>query len=157
MKKILSVVGTLAVLGAISTSVFAVEFEREIKARQSVMQIYAFNLGILGAMAKGEKEYEAGLAQTAANNLNAAILMNNGAMWPMGSDMSAPGLAGKTRAKANIWTSFPKVVETHKSLAVASAAMADVAGTGLTAIRSNIGAVGKGCQSCHEAFRAPKK
>ncbi len=157
MKKVLSVVGIVAALVALSPNVFAAEFENEIKARQSVMRIFAFNIGILGAIAKGEKEYDAALAQTSANNLNAAVMMNNGAMWPMGSDMSSPGLAGKTNAKANIWTNYPKVAETHNSLAVATAAMAGVAGNGLDAIRANIGAVGKGCQACHETFRASKK
>lgn len=157
MKKIISVIGIVAALAALSPSVFAGEFESEIKARQSVMRIFAFNIGILGAMAKGEKEYDAALAQTSANNLNAAVMMNNGAMWPMGSDMSSPGLADKTKAKATIWTNYPKVAEKHTSLAVATAAMVGVAGNGLDAIRSNIGAVGKGCQACHEAFRAPKK
>jgi len=45
-----------------STDVAAGEFDKQIKARQSVMQIYSFNLGQLGAMAKGEIKYDAKLA-----------------------------------------------------------------------------------------------
>ena len=45
--------------------------EGAIKARKSVMQLYAHSLGILGAMAKGEAEYDAAQAAAAANNLKA--------------------------------------------------------------------------------------
>lgn len=132
-------------------------FKKEIKARQSFMQIYSYNLGLLGAMAKGESEYDAKVASGAANNLLAAAQMDNSTMWPQGSDADADGLQGKTRAKAKIWASFPEVGEKHKALTDALTGMAAEAGNGLDAVKANIGAVGKGCKGCHEEFRVPKE
>lgn len=132
------------------------KFEDEIEARQSFMRVYAFNLGILGSMAKGETPYDAQQATDAAQNLLANAKMKNGAMWPAGSDADAPGLGGVSRAKAVIWSSFPEVGEKHQALTDALTEMVSVAGNGLDAVRSNMGAVGDGCKGCHKAFRVPK-
>lgn len=159
MKKFLLVSFATAALGATTLVTLAQEevpFQNEIDARQSFMHVYRFNLGILGAMAKGEMPYDAEQASAAANNLLAASKMSNGAMWPAGSDMSADGLEGVTWAKPEIWTSFPEVGEKHRALSEALEAMAAVAGDGLAAVRSNMGAVGDGCKGCHEPFRASK-
>ena len=84
MRKALATAGIVLALGLAAQGGFAADepFAKEIKARKAVMQIQAFNLGILGAMAKGEMPYDAKLAQDAADNLNAAVNMKNGAMWP---------------------------------------------------------------------------
>lgn len=132
-------------------------FKAEIKARQSFMQVYAFNLGLLGAMAKGEAEYNAELATAAADNLLAAAKMNNSAMWPAGSDSGVAELAQKTRAKPENWTTWPKSSEKHQALTEALTEMAAQAGNGLDAVRANMKAVGDGCKGCHEDFRVPKK
>ena len=131
-------------------------FKKQIKARQAFMQIYAYNLGLLGAMAKGEAEYDAEVASGAAKNLLSLVQMNNSTMWPQGSGADGDGLAGKTRAKGEIWGNFPEVGEKHKALADALGKMAGEAGNGLDAVKANMGAVGKGCKGCHESFRVPK-
>lgn len=130
-------------------------FEREINARQSFMRVYAFNLGLLGSMAKGETPYDAQRAKDAAENLLANAKMKNSAMWPAGSDADAPGLGGITRARAVIWSSFPEVGERHQALTDALTELVSVADTGLEAVRSNMGAVGEACRGCHEPFRVP--
>lgn len=131
-------------------------FKKEIKARQSFMQIYAYNLGLLGAMAKGQSDYNAQIASGAANNLLAAAQMDNSTMWPKGSDAGVEGLDGKTRAKVDIWTTYPKIGEKGKALMDALTVMAADAGNGLDAVKANMGKVGKGCKGCHEDFRVPK-
>ena len=40
------------------------------------MQLYAFNISHLGAMAKGEVDYDAAAASAAANNLAALAALN---------------------------------------------------------------------------------
>ena len=159
MKKLLSVTLATVALGATTFVTFAQEeapFQNQIEARQSFMHVYRFNLGILGAMAKAEMPYDAVQASAAANNLLAASKMSNGAMWPAGSDMSAEGLEGVTWAKPEIWSTYPKIGEKGQALTEALEAMAAVAGDGLGALRSNMGAVGDGCKGCHEPFRASK-
>ena len=156
MKKTLLLTLSLLVASSSASSVIAGDYDREIKARQSVMQLYAYNLGGLGAMAKGQKDYDAGLAQALADNLLTLATMNNGSMWPQGSDMDSAGNEGLTKAKADNWTNYPEASGKHKDLVAAATQMAAEAGNGLDAIRANIGAVGKSCGSCHEGFRAPK-
>jgi len=131
-------------------------FKKQIQARQSFMKVYSFNLGLLGAMAKGEADYDAKLASAAANNLLAAAKMDNSAMWPAGSDADAEGLKDKTRAKPENWTTWPEASEKHQALTDALTAMAAEAGNGLEAVQVNMGAVGDGCKGCHESFRVPK-
>ena len=154
-----SVVAAVVALFLISSGqVFADDFpfKKQIEARKAFMQIYAYNLGLLGAMAKGEAEYNAEVASGAAGNLLSLVQMDNGTMWPQGSGADGDGLTGKTRAKGEIWANFPEVGEKHKALAEAVSKMAGEAGNGLDAVRANMGAVGKGCKGCHESFRAPK-
>ncbi|MEP3428833.1 MAG: cytochrome c, partial [Roseibium sp.] len=42
------------------------KFDNAIKVRKALMSLYAWNLGQLGAMAKGEVDYDAEAAKTAA-------------------------------------------------------------------------------------------
>lgn len=127
-----------------------------IKGRQAMFQTYSFNMGILGAMAKGKIEYNADLAAESAANLNAAVNFGQSAMWPEGSDNETPGNA-KTRALPAIWSNFPDVLEKSKALQQASETLVGEAGNGLDALQSAIGAVGDSCKGCHDDYRAKKK
>jgi len=154
MKTLLTLAALVMAISGVSSTASAGDFDKKIKARQAVMQIYSFNLGILGAMAKGAMPYDAKLASNSANNLLAAASMKNGAMWPQGSDMTAN--PGKTWAKVEAWTTYPKVAEKSKALVDGATKMAANAGNGLDAVRANIGDVGSDCKGCHEPFRQPK-
>lgn len=153
--KTIKIIATATVLAAsIANAALAGDFDRQIKARQALMQVYAFNLGILGSMVKGQTEYNADLANASAANLLAAAKMNNGAMWPQGSDMAAnPGI---TWAKAETWTTFPAVSEKGKAMVDALEKMVAQADGGLEGLKATIGGVGGGCKGCHDDFRAPK-
>jgi cytochrome c556 len=128
-------------------------FKSQIEGRQAFMQLYRFNISILGGMARGDVEYDAAAASAAANNLLVASKMDNGAMWPMGSHTEAPGLADVTAAKETAWSSYPNIAEKGKDLTEALTTMAAVAGDGLEPLRSNMGAVGNGCKGCHKNYR----
>ncbi len=154
MKK--TIVNTLgiALLSFASLGIAAEPYEAEIKARQAFMQVLKFNLGIVGDMAKGKRDYDAKLAESVAKNVHAASLMDNGAMWPKGSDNTNADLTIKTAALPKIWSNFPEVVEKHKAWIEASTALAANAGKGLDALREYVVPVAKSCQSCHKSFRA---
>ena len=152
---------TLLIVAALFTSASSMAdedyaFKKEINGRQAVMQIYSYNLGLLGDMAKGKSAYDDKIASAAANNLLAAVSMDNSTMWPAGSGEDADGLKGKTRAKPEIWSTYPKVGEKGKDLKDAVVKMAADAGNGLDAVKANMKAVGDGCKGCHEDFRAEK-
>ena len=131
-------------------------FAKQINARQSSMTLYGYNLGLLGAMAKGDTPYDAKLAADATHNLLSLVNMRNPTMWPAGSDADAPGLAGKTAAKSEIWSNFSEVGEKHEALSKAITEMSLVAGNDVGGIRATIGGVGKACKACHEQFRVPE-
>lgn len=125
-----------------------------VKARKAHMQLYAFNLGVLGGMAKGEIEYNAETAQGAANNLAALSSLNQARYWPQGTSMDELGEA--TEALPAIWQEGSKAGEIGGQLAEAAVALAAVAGDGREALGGAMGAVGKACGTCHEGYRKPK-
>lgn len=128
--------------------------EDAIKARKAYMQVVRFNMAPLGAMAKGEAEYDAEQAAIFAGNLNAAAMMKNGAMWPQGSDNAAhPDM---TRALPDIWTKWPDIAEKNKAFAAAAAELAAKAGDGKDAMIAAYKEVGKTCGGCHKPYRASK-
>ena len=128
--------------------------EKAIKARKAQMQLYSWNLGALGAMAKGNVEYNAEAASKAAANLLALANLDSGSMWIPGTDSTA--MPGKTRAKKEAWDTYPKVAEKGKEFNDAAAELAKVAGNGLEALQAGVGAVGKTCGGCHKPFREEK-
>lgn len=157
MKHPMKFIAGAACIAMLSTTAFANgKFDNAIKAREATMTLYSFNLGMLGAMLKGDVEYDAKLAQALANNLKAAAEMDQSALWPQGSSSTDAEYVGKTRALVKAWETYPEVANKHKALVQAAADMASAAGTGVDGIKANIGAVGGACQGCHEAFRAPK-
>jgi cytochrome c556 len=147
----------LLAAGAISTAALADgHLENAAKARQSFMQVVAFNLGPLGAMAKGEMDYDAEAASAFAKNLALLSTMNTGAMWPQGSDNEALG-KNKTNALPAAWAADSKVMEKYGDFAKATTDLAATAGNGLDALRPAVGAVGKSCGGCHDLYRAEMK
>lgn len=128
--------------------------EQAIKARKSLMTLYSINLGQLAAMARGQQDYDAAKAKTAAENIKTLASMNNGVVWPQGSDSTA--FPGKSRAKIEAWTTYPASAELQKALIESAAKLAAVAGNGLDSVSSNLGGIGGACKACHEKYREPK-
>lgn len=147
----MSVVATLTFAGAHSTS----SEEQAVKARQSKMTLLAFNIGILGAMAKGDQEYDADAAGLAAANLAALSSVWMPTAWAEGTDNES---VKGTRALPKLWQDTPEEVGAKaRALSDAAQSLAKVAGTDLDSLRSAIGPVGQACGSCHKAYRAEKE
>ena len=157
MKTVIVTVVSIALFTA--SSVFAEDdgpHDKAIKARQALMQLYSFNLGILGGMAKGEIDYDADAATAAADNLLSAVSMNQSAMWPAGSH-SEDAANRQNRALEAIWSTFPEITEKSKAMVTAATDMQAAAGNGLDALKGAMGGAGKSCKGCHDDFRAEKK
>lgn len=122
------------------------------KARQAQMQLYSFNLGILGGMAKGEIPYETAAASAAAGNLANLAQLDQTHIWPAGSDEM--GVEG-SRTMAELWDNLPDVVSKNGDLITAAAAMDVAAGTDLASLQAAMGALGGACSACHKAYRVP--
>lgn len=144
---------TTALLAATASVSFAGGHDGNpaVKARQAHMQLYSHNLGILGAMAKGEMDYDADAAMGAANNLAALSTLNQSTYWPQGTSNAELGDA--TRALPAIWESGSRAGEIAGELAEATAALAAVAGDGQEALGPALGPVGSACGECHKLHR----
>ena len=148
-----AIVGSVAVLASADGHISDKQIAAGIKARQSQMQLYAFNLGLLGAMAKQETPYDAAAASSAADNLAALASLSQTGYWLPGSDSDS---VEGTRALPAIWASDSKVGELSKDFMEAVLAMQSAAGTDLGALQAAMGPVGKNCGACHESYRKPK-
>jgi cytochrome c556 len=140
----------LAVLvagGALAQSAF----DGAVRARKSHMQLYAFNAGALGAMAKGDVPYDAALAAGHAANLVALSSLDLSAYWPAGS---AKGEIEGTRALPAIWEDMAGFEGKTEALNAASVALVAAAGTDLAALQAAMGPVGQACGGCHQTYRA---
>ena len=122
-----------------------------VTARKAHMQLYAHNLGILGAMAKGEVEYNAEAAAAAANNLASLSTLNQASYWVPGT--SNAELGEETRALPAIWEAGSNAAAIGGQMAEAAAALAAVAGNGQEALGPALGPVGGACGACHKDYR----
>ncbi len=119
-------------------------------ARQGQFKIYIQNFGVLGGMAQGRVEYDAAAAQIAADNLFHITRLDQGSMWPEGTDSAS---IDGTRASPAIWENLDDFTAKFAALQVAAEAMQSAAGTGLDGMRAAVGPIGAACQACHQAYR----
>ena len=136
---------------ALGGAVAQTQVHPAVKARQSIMTLYANNLGQLGAMAKGDVEYNAEAASAAATNLVLLTQMDQSTLWPQGTDNAS---TDGTRALPAMWENFPDVMAKGQAMSDAALAMQAAAGTDLDSLRGAMGALGGACGGCHKAYRA---
>ncbi|MEM8581888.1 MAG: cytochrome c [Pseudomonadota bacterium] len=128
-------------------------FQSQLKARKGQFSLLALNVGVLGGMARGNMDYDAGLAQEAAENIVAIAALNQTPLWPEGSDgLSIEG----TRAKPEIWEDFDDFASKWAAVATAADGLPDAVGDGVAAIGPALGALGGTCKDCHDTYRAPR-
>ena len=120
-------------------------------ARQAHMKLYAFNLDVIGAMAKGEVDYNAEIARSTANNLLALAMMHQDAYWAPGT--STVELGNETRALPSIWEDGSRFGDIGVQLIEAASQLAEAAGEGQDAMRGAIRGVGGACSACHRNYR----
>ncbi|WP_370301170.1 cytochrome c [Pseudooceanicola sp.] len=122
-----------------------------IKARKATMQLFAYNLGYLGGVAKGEIEYDAAAASAAASNLAKLTTLDQSRYWLPGTDTASMGEA--TRALPALWEADSEAGQMVMQLAAAAADLDAAAGDGADAVRAALGPVGQACGACHKAYR----
>lgn len=142
----IGIVASLAFAGGHSAS----PEDRAVKARQAKMTLYSFNLGVLGAMAKGEVAYNADAAGLAAANLAALTSVWMPGAWIEGTDNES---VKGTDALPALWQNLEDVGKKGMELGAAAQKFAAVAGTDLESLRGGIGSVGDACGACHKLYR----
>ena len=125
-----------------------------VAARKATMKGFGGNMKAIGDFVKENKGSAADVAARAKAMVASADKLKG--MFPAKTSME--DMAGKTRAKANIWTqaaAFDQAVEIFK---VYAGRLAEAAETGNKAsIGAAMGALGKsGCGGCHSDFRGPE-
>jgi cytochrome c556 len=146
-------IAALALGVAGTTALAQSNVSSQLKARQGLMRVNVINLGILGAMAKGEVDYNAEAAQAAADSLVGVSMIDQAVLWPEGSgEMDIDG----TRAKMEIWDDPDGFMAAWEKYNTAVQAMQAAAGEGQAALGPALGQIGGTCQACHEAYQVPR-
>ncbi len=126
------------------------ETDPAVAQRKGQFQLYLHNFGVMGAMVQGRMDYDAALAQTAADNLFHITRHDQSRLWPEGTDSAS--IEG-TRANPAIWDNLDDFVSKFVDLQNAAENLQSQAGNGLDALQPAFGATAGTCQACHEAYR----
>jgi len=126
----------------------AVAQEDAIAARQKLMKENGQSAGALGAIAKGEKPYDATVVKTALTTISTNIKAFP-EQFPAGSDK------GKTNALPAIW----EKPDDFRALATKLGSEADALLASMPADKAGVaaalGRLGPICSDCHKTYRAP--
>ena len=135
-------------LGVAAGSVLAqAKPEVLVKQRQSVMTLQGKYFGPMAAMAQGKIPYNADVVKR-----NAGFLDNLSRMAWDGFDPSTKDV--KSNALPAVYEQQPKFKEAASRLENEAAKLYEVSRNGdESAVKAQIGAVGKACGGCHENFR----
>ncbi|WP_322865899.1 c-type cytochrome [Aquicoccus sp. G2-2] len=157
MKRTIAALSGLILAGSVASTAISQEqidknLQSAITARESLMHLFAFNVGLLGAMAKGEVPYDAAAAEKAATDIVLLSKHDQSRLWPKGSDNFALGEKA-TRAKPDIWDKPDEFATKYQALVDGAAAMETAAGGGLDSLKGGMAALGGSCGGCHKAFR----
>lgn len=141
----------LATLVVAPTLAFAGPAEDTVAARQGYFKLVGANMGVLAGMAKGQIDYDAAAAQTAADNIALLTTYNMTHLFMPGTSASD---MKNTRALAKIWEDFPGVQSKAMAFGEAAAAMKGAAGQGKDQMTAALGTLGGACKGCHDNYRA---
>ena len=152
MKKI---VAATALIGALigATTVQAQSFapakgEDALRYRQSTLFLMGQHFGVLGAMAKGDRPFDAASFAWNAKEVENFSHLPWDSFWVAGADQ------GKHRMKPEIFTEEDKFLGYAKQLQDETAKLVQVAsGSDVAAAKAQVAATGKACGQCHDAFR----
>jgi cytochrome c556 len=144
---------SLAVLVALALGVAGgaalaqVKPELLVKQRQSVMTLQGKYFGPLAAMAQGKAPYNADIVKRNAGFLDNLTRMPWDTFDPSTKDV-------KSNALPAVWEQPDKFKEASSRLENEAHKLWEVSQSGdESAVKAQIGAVGKACGGCHESFR----
>lgn len=148
------VAGFLTLSLAAGAALAAGHEKSAVDARQGQMRVMAFNLGILGSMAKGALDYDAERAKIAAGNLAAVAKLDQTGYYPEDTDA---GFYDGSAALPALFENPEDYDKKLQDLVAATDQMQAAAGEGLDALRAQMAAVGGACTACHKAYRKPSQ
>lgn len=121
-----------------------------VEARQAHMTLYQFHLTTLGNMARGNTDYDAEAASTAADGILTLTGLDQSGYWVPGTDSDS---VEGSRTSAALWDNIPDAIAKGMATAEAAQALAAVAGDGPEAMAGGLQGLGGACTACHRAYR----
>lgn len=150
-----TILGAGLSIAVIATGSFAASHakvdNKTVAARHAQMNMISYHTGVLGAIAKGEAEFNAETVNAAATNLRDLAKLNGATLWLPGTEQ---GAVDGSRAKTEIWSDPAGFAARFDQLASAADAMIGAADAG--AVGAAMGGIGGSCKACHEGYRGPK-
>lgn len=143
--------GRAAVLASIGLLTTGVSFAQDaITERKALMKSNGANAKTGSDMVKGTTPFDAKKAADAMGNVatNAARFPT---LFPSGSD------SGETRASPKIWEDLAGFRAAAAKLGADATAAQKAAASGADDFKAAFGNLVKNCDSCHEAYRTPRK
>ena len=122
-----------------------------IEDRSALMKERGRSMGALAAVAKGQTPFDAAAVLATLNQLsvNAQQGLEIDVLWPQGSQ-------GTSEASPKIWEDRNGFVAESESYKAAINAALATPPTDVAAVQAAMGAIGKGCASCHQVYRVKK-
>ncbi len=158
MIKVLSSIVIIVLLTAVSAQKLSAhnhgvksekQAENVVKFRKSLLQLVRSNMGPLGAMAKGNIPYDAGVM-----NVNAMRIEQLGLMMEDYFVKDTSSFDVSTKAKSEIWANFEDFSSKATDMVNAATALQEVAlEEDEGSYRSAIGKLGGTCKACHDDYK----
>ncbi len=126
------------------------DLRKAVEVRQGMYKLYGNYFGPLAGMARGEIDYDAETARTAAESLAAVASIDRTGFFPEGT--SSEAMEGSAALPA-IWEDMDDFTEGFDGVESATQSLAASAGDGLDALKQGVGQVGQSCKGCHDDYR----
>ena len=148
-------IGAVLAVALTATASFSASHSKNsnetVAARHAQMGLIGYHTGILGAIAKGEMDYDSAIVDAAATNLRELAKMQRATLWIAGTEQ---GAVDGSRAKADVWSDAAGFAAKFTDLENAAGAMIGAADA--AAVGAAMGGIGGACKACHETYRGPK-
>lgn len=121
--------------------------EMAIDYRKASFGMIKYHFGAMGAMVKGNKEFN---AEEFAKNAEAVATLSK---FPINGFIAGSD-TGNTSAKNTIWSNMDDFKKKMETFQIEAASLAEVAkGGDMAAIKPQFGKVGESCKACHKEYR----
>lgn len=138
-----------AILSGIAMQSATAEQEPQ-ETRQNLMKDIGKSVGALGAIAKGEKPYDADVVRTAVTTINSNIKLFPD-QFPEGSETGM-----ETEARPEIWKNKQDFQAKADKLQTASASLLAEMPADQAGVQKAVQGLGPVCGDCHENYRVKK-
>lgn len=120
-----------------------------IEGRKELMKERGALMRVLGPIAKGERDFDAGTVLDALKKLNdnARATTDVATLWALGTD------SGDTKSSPRIWEDLEAYQAASDKFAADTAAALEAGPADLDAFRAAFGPVAANCGACHESYR----